>query len=142
MNDNEYVLKYKDFKAASANPFSLKYYKLVGDKVEKLLDDDDMNAVYCKDNLFRTELKVFGLSAHISTTFFPITVDPNQELFFESMVFSDIENLNCKYSKRDKSLKEALFSHYNLASLAFGFLKSQHQTNDKLKKKNKEKIDE
>ncbi len=139
MTEEKYVLKYKDFK--KGNP-TLDHYKLVGDKVEKLEDEDDMNAVFSKDNLFRTEIKVFGLYARISTTFFPITVDSNQELFFESMVFSEIEELNCKYSKRDKSLKEALFSHYDLTSLAYGYLKGQAHTNNILNKLDEKQVNE
>lgn len=131
MAEKKYVLKYKDFKAQSSNPFSLKYYKLVGDKVEQLADEDDMNEVYNKERLFNTDLKVFNLSANISTVFLPIPTDLSldEPLIFETMIFSDIEDLNCKYSKRATSLKNALHDHYDLASLAFGYLKGRHDTN-------------
>ena len=132
MAEKKYVLKYKDFKAASSNPFSLQYYKLIGDKVEKLDLEDDMNEVYMSKRLFNTELNIYNLSANISTVFLPIPTERNIDnpVVFETMVFSDIEDLNCKYSKRATSLKNALSDHYDITSVVYGYLKKHGQNKE------------
>lgn len=111
-------------------------YKLVGDKIEMTSLDEMIKANEEPSRLFSTELNVFNLKATISTIFLPFAINLNTDapLVFETMIFSEIKDLHQQFSKRATSLRNALHDHYDLTSLAFGYLQGHHQTNEKLKK--------
>lgn len=111
------------------------YYKLVGDKVERASLQEMINSDSEPLRLFSTDLNVFDLKATVSTIFMPFSTSLNGDIpvVFETMIFSKIKGLDKEFNKRATSLRNALHDHYDLTSLAFGYLKGHHDTN-KLKK--------
>lgn len=79
------------------------------------------------DRLLSTNLNMFGLTATISTVFIGQDVgDETDELpvLFETMIFSEIKELNYKFQDRYSKLSEAITGHSKMILIASAFLKN------------------